>query len=728
MNKYFIINLLFFCLVCQSATNPSSGNEKIVSGGTGVSGLVDKADKLISDSKYKPAMEMLEKALLDARLAGIARGHATVLLARAQRLDGTPAKSILTLQKLIETKDPMHYVEMAEAYLALSKPDEAVRSASSYGTKDTPDVLTYANWVTARAEFAIEHYLRCIDSCKGTLSEIGKYRLKSDADKKTLEEFVVISKEAYELMEKAQEMYDSSTYGADYANYRKARRAEFKGNYDDAIKYYSRIRKGILYQAASLYIGKCHAVKGEDKEAIKRFKEIIEKDPSSPYAGEAYLEITENAYVRSGAEEALKHIEQFDAWAVNEEKASTAQKELDGINAALMTDIVEKAPKKYLDADDYGNLVRTARMPESIINGRTSPWYLPYLKTRAGIYKGHLVGETSDNKVKAGEIFKTLPLIGGQMKILSDKGSIDTLLEGLVEGFPCPLSEESAKKIGKERRNALALVCLNAVTGDSRNVVPALKSLAEGAATEDREYEKRAVLFCLAHHQVAQGDLKGGEATLRPILKEKTKIATPLDDKIDILLAGILSRDPSPKTKTEAVSLYKQVAERRKEGAPVALLSLALMLANQGEKDAAADICIDLLKDYSKTPQSNAGTTLLNAIGISDKIKKRASTAGINVLPQAEGKLIHHVRTIVLPSKTNWEIDPAQLTCGDIVQYNIRCLSRDNCAVIKSFAVSVNPNEPQPPRSKTNEIVFYRAPVLAMPGLSQNFDDALKKR
>ena len=97
---------------------------------------------------------------------------------------------------------------------------------------------------------------------------------------------------------------------------------------------------------------------------------------------------------------------------------------------------------------------------------------------------------------------------------------------------------------------------------------------------------------------------------------------------------------------------------------------------------------------------------------------------GVKIPAQADGKLIQHVRTIVVPSNTSWEISPEQLKSGDIVQYNIRCLSRDNCSVIKSFAVTVNPKEPQPPRSKTNEIVFYRAPVLLLPGLSRNFDEA----
>jgi len=48
----------------------------------------------------------------------------------------------------------------------------------------------------------------------GTLREIDGYKGKSDASKRTLEEFAAIAKSAAELMERAQEMFDSNTYGA----------------------------------------------------------------------------------------------------------------------------------------------------------------------------------------------------------------------------------------------------------------------------------------------------------------------------------------------------------------------------------------------------------------------------------------------------------------------------------------------------------------------------------
>jgi len=338
MNRYLGTILLFFCIICHSANSSSTGTEKRSSSEAGISILVDKAERLLLDGKYKQAIDILEKALSDGRLAGMPRGRATMLLARAQRLDGSPAKSIKTLEKLIETKDPLHYVEMAEAYLALLKPEEALRSASMYGPKDASDVLVYVYWVGARVEFSLENYLRCIESCKGTLREIDSYRGKSDTNKKTVEEFVTIAKAAAELMERAQEMYDASRYGTDFAYYRKARHADFKGEYDDAIKYYSKIRKGVLLQAAALYIGKCLEAKGEEKESLRKFKEIIENDPASPYAGEASLKLVENIYIKSGAEEALKHAAWFDEWIVKEEKLWHVSIMLDTFQDSLSAD------------------------------------------------------------------------------------------------------------------------------------------------------------------------------------------------------------------------------------------------------------------------------------------------------------------------------------------------------------------------------------------------------
>ena len=728
MTKYIFILSLVFCVVCQSADKPQkdkgSSPQSARTENSSVVVLVDKAEKQLTKGKYKKAIEILEKALSDGRLAGAARGRASVLLARAQRLDGSPEKSVQTLQKLIETKDPLHYVELGEAYLALLDYDEALRSISTYNMKEPSDVLVRALWVRARAEFALVDYLKCIETCRSVLREIENCRRRTDSDIRNLEEFSEIGKQALALLDKAQELFDRRTYGDDYANYRKARRADFDGEYDLAIKNYSKIRSGVFFQAAALFTGKCLKASGEGKESLRKFKEITENDPSSPYAGEAALELAEDIYIKSGAEDALKQIAWFEDWAAREEKTAEELNRPDGINNALWGDIIEKTPKRYLDADEYGNLVRTARMPESVINSRTSPWYLPLLRVRAAVCKGYWIGETGD-KARAMEIYKSLPSLGGQVRVVSDKGMIDALLEGLADGFPGPLPAVCAKKLGRERRNALAILCLKGASGE-HEIIPSLKALAGGADTEERKYEERAILYCLANYQVAYGDMAEAEKTLRLISKDKHKIAIPLDDEIDTLLADILARDP--KNREEAADLYKKVSDRRGGKASSVLLSLAVMLANQGDNEGAADACIELLRCHSETPQAAAAATLANFIIPSDKLKKKASLFGVRIAEQSNGKLIHHVRTIVVPGGADWEISPDELESGDIVQYNIRCISRDNCTLIKSFEVSVNPNEPQPPRSKTNEIVFYRAPVLSLPGLSRNFDELAEKK
>ena len=48
---------------------------------------------------------------------------------------------------------------------------------------------------------------------------------------------------------------------------------------------------------------------------------------------------------------------------------------------------------------------------------------------------------------------------------------IDTLIEGLADGFPRPLPAVCAKKLGRERRNALAILCLKGASGEHEMIL-----------------------------------------------------------------------------------------------------------------------------------------------------------------------------------------------------------------------------------------------------------------
>ena len=329
-----------------------------------------------------------------------------------------------------------------------------------------------------------------------------------------------------------------------------------------------------------------------------------------------------------------------------------------------------------------------------------------------------MLAETGE-KEKAVEVYKSLPKAGGEVRIVGDKVVIDSLLSGVSEGFPPPLSGASAKKLKRERSRALALASLDAITGDAKKAMERIKAIAGSAEADKRQLERRTALCCLGLLQAGAGDMAGAEATLRSAVKPRNIAATPVDDQIELALAGVLSRDA--KTLPDAMSLYKRVAERSKSGsASVALLSMAVAQANNGNLQDAWDSCALILLRYPNSRHAAAAATLAKAL---DQDGKRSSKPGAPKLAdRLEGKLVRHVRTIVIPGNAEWEADPSQFGKGDIVQYNIRCVSRDNCTIIRNFCVAVGPKEPQPPRSKTNEIAFYRAPVLSLPGLTRDLN------
>ena len=453
---------------------------------------------------------------------------------------------------------------------------------------------------------------------------------------------------------------------------------------------------------------------------------------SNPYAGEAVLDLAEMEYVEHGAARAIERLRVFDMWVESEEKAVAASRDggvgnggvrrsrtardlelLAGINDALWNDVIEKMPKKYLDADDFGNLVRSARLPEGIVNSRTSPWYMPWLKVRAALLKGHLLCETGE-KEKGIELFRSALTPSGGVSILSDSTAIDALCAAESEGYPPPLPVLSAKKLSKERKASLAVASLRGIAGDTSRALQDMKALAAGAAASKRDHDLRAVTLCLASALVENGEASEAQKILEAIRSGRRPGFSSLDVKIEMLYAGLLARDPAKKS--EAIAIYKLLINRKNGGAAVdACLALALLLANQGDAKGALAACAEATGAYPATPQAAAAAALAAALREDVDAKPHGGSLPQSGLAskQPVGKLTRHARVLVVPGTANWEIDPATVSPTDVIQYRIRCVSRDNCKILRSFAVTLRPGEPQPPRSKTNELMFYRSPLLA---------------
>ena len=87
-----------------------------------------------------------------------------------------------------------------------------------------------------------------------------------------MKELARIQQKAGKLYYDAREAYDIQTYGRDFALYRKAREAQYDGNYAKAREFYDEIADGTLKEAAACYAGECHILEGDNKKALDIFE------------------------------------------------------------------------------------------------------------------------------------------------------------------------------------------------------------------------------------------------------------------------------------------------------------------------------------------------------------------------------------------------------------------------------------------------------------------------
>ena len=90
------------------------------------------------------------------------------------------------------------------------------------------------------------------------------------------------------------------------------------------------------------------------------------------------------------------------------------------------------------------------------------------------------------------------------------------------------------------------------------------------------------------------------------------------------------------------------------------------------------------------------------------------------------GKVVVFTRTLVIPGGSKWKPNTDELNSSDVVLYNVKCIGRDNCTVIKGVGMTFPPDEPQIPKAKGNQLRFVRVPILYVKSLRYNFDELFK--
>ena len=141
-------------------------------------------------------------------------------------------------------------------------------------------------------------------------------------------------------------------------------------------------------------------------------------------------------------------------------------------------------------------------------------------------------------------------------------------------------------------------------------------------------------------------------------------------------------------------------------------MALAVCAANNGDKKNAIDACDEIRTKHVKTPYKDAAGTLREAL-------QKAEPC---CLAEPVERVVVHTRTVVLPGASKWHPDFKSLAAPDVILYNIKCVGRDNCTVVKGVRLSLPPDEPQVPPSKGNQMFFVRAPILFIKDLRYDFE------
>lgn len=721
--RFFIFLILLTCCICGFTTDTS---------------LKDVSEK-IDSGKSKSAIKSLEKFVQSTKSIK-EKIDASVLLAKAYRIDGNSAKAQEILDKIQADDRPLSFqIEYGEVRLLFKQPDDALKAAKTYGTNDHIVLRFKAIWLTTRAMFDLKDYKNCVSGCESVLT--GKEfcflgtledQYSNASEKKEIAE---ARKKAEVLLKIARELLDIQLYGRDYAWYRMAREYESERKFDLAIRAYVNIRLGLLKEAARCYTARCHARLGHDKEALKGWSTIWTEKPLGLYVGEALYEAALLTY-KSGNNpkatlDSLELVDQLLRWVGDMRSLTTASlvaspaappplgvfkestpfgcvlgqrhtKEFAGLNEAVIRDIVGVAPKEMYRPDDCGNLVRSKSFPGSIDNPLTAPWLLSDLSTKATLLKGFLLSEKNDMD-KASEVFKSAPAAGfGAVTIKDSSTTLGYLINSLANDSWI-LPEKQFKLLSNKNRNALKLAFFLHLCGDDDRA----SELFDGVDTKAAETTpadglvSRIGKTCVL---IANGKAKDAAEKLEKIKNNSQCKRMPLWPMATYLYGCITAPMDAKKSADAFTSISNTV---KSDDAARALFANALSIANSGNKNETLRLCFIIKKQHPKTPYAKAASTLAVSVGMAPQ---GMPAAPVDI---ESGKVIAQKRTVVVPGGAEWRLDMSTFEPGDLILYQVRVVPRDPCQIVRSISIFLGEFEPTPPASKGNEIVFLRSPLLA---------------
>lgn len=689
---------------------------------------LDSARKYINRGRYSSAIRQLERTGRTFKNDAKAYGQVMTMLAGCQNLTGKYKQALKTLDKIKSSFPHQYKYEQASAFLGLKEYQKALDSVGGYIPQHGQYLYLKAMWIKAQVEMELKRHKNCMSTCWRVMYQNLSQAPKGFADQKlansAVNELKKIKTAARKLYYEAREAYDIKTYGVDFANYRKAREAHFAKQYPKARELYALIKAGTLKEAAICYSAETYLDAGDEDEAAKLFARAVKTNPYGLYQGEMLYNLAVIYYLKGRASTALQSAAALEDWCANVEDKTRAK--LENINAALKKDIIDTAPRTYLQTDNCANLIATKKYPGTIDNHLTSPWYLPNLKVKGALLHGFLLGERKQIQAAAEKYDKAQRIT--KMQIVRNRLTIKNLKAGLLEKSYL-FSEEVIHDASSDWENHLRYAAFCYLTDETDKAAKLFGAVAKNARRNnpyDALLARLGTIYCFLASKNENAAMKEIDSLLKSGDERKYK---ELFAEARFLRACVWAKNQN--TLPRAITEFQMLSKRSNDPcSSKALLALALAAVNNNKTDVATDACRSLSRRRADAYQQ-AGKTLLAAIKGYDpkenrKQKIKVATSDVNA--PGTGKIIKHRRVVVMPSITDWKTIRAEVKAEDIVYYRIKFVPRNNCMIVRKSWIKLSPGEPSPPAAIGDEVCFVRAPALFNKSLLYDFKQLEQKQ
>lgn len=661
--------------------------------------------KFLGAADYAQAEAMIERARRSRRVPSEDQWRLTLDLAKALRFQQKYQAAEKALNEITGKDElrPLVRVEKAWLQVIAGKGVDAVPVLEALRGDSNVEVRCHAGYLLGKILLEQERIQPCLDACDQAIRDFRKvdfYHNPYDW------ELFILRKELQKLRAEAKNFDILHKYGEDYANYRRGRFAQARGDFLEAIEYYRKIKAPILLDAAHCYIGACLRDSGMIKEAAAQWQAFIQSDETGLYRGEAMYQLGEmyliHASNRSQLELAQKWLQRAVDW--------------DSKVASVTSPVTADSIKKILKAfplptnaavrDRFGNFHRQRVGPETIVNRLTSTWYLKDLHLKAVALHAFTLFELKMPLAQT-ELSNVVTQAHSNPGLLDLGDTPQRLLADAQDGaFVIPPAAWNALPATTAIELHLAWYRLR--LGQNHEALKIFQDIYQ----QTRGHNERMLEWAVSQLGLAFAAFNEGndKVALEGLAKfESTLSQSPLAPLGLLWAANIYAGQTEGLI--EAQTRYAQVVKRvpGTELSARAMLSLAIASENAGDRKTATAAASTLLGDNANIKyQASAKTLMTRLKGIQIQPSR---TSGNDVKP---GRVIPFDRHLVIPGQVDLTLDVSQYALNDLVSYEIAYSIRSGCSP-RTFGYQSSIEEPQALPVKTSPLLFLRAPLLVLP-------------